>query len=403
MDFNAIKAYIENTYQNSSIINKIKNLNKINDHITIGEQPTGEQPTKKQPTKKQHLTLYDLIQLDNLISDTVKKQISQRIRALGGKSFKEIQRIMIAYEKIKKVWLKNQITGSIILDYMSYEVVELESLKKIMNYETIHRQFYDIINEQHVLTTKKGNIWFAGSVFEYAVRYCKDQIVQYLFDNVSEGQKYILLSKIAEGGTHANAIIESHRKNKKQDLKDMELRASFFDCLGLAAFQIAVQYERYILVQYFLNNVTKEQGYALIAQKCRQKKAKQQYEMNTIHVAALSVNDGTETLKILIDYLTNPNKKFTEKQINDVINVVMTDGGGDKNTTTGALIIKLRKLTELNKTLTDDSSRIELFNEIKLIKESIEILKKAGGLTLTVKPPPPPPPNSEWSNVCIKF
>lgn len=393
MDLDAIKDFIENIYKNTSIEQKINDLDNINQSITIG---------------KKYLTLYDLIQSDYLISDKYKKQISQRIRELGGKSFTEIQRIKSAYRKIQNEWLKNKITGSIILDYMSYKVVELENLKTIMNYETIHKQFYDIINEQHVLTTKKGNIWFAGSVFEYAVRYCKDQIVQYLFDNVSEGQKYILLSKIAEGGTHANAIIESHRKNKKQDLKDMELRASFFDCLGLAAFQIAVQYERYILVQYFLNNVTKEQGYALIAQKCRQKKAKQQYEMNTIHVAAFSVIKNTKTLNILIDYLTNPNKKFTETQINDVINAVMTDEKEYKNTTTGALIIKLRKLTELNKTLTDDSSRIELYNEIQLIKESIEILKKAGGLTVNqimMKRPPPPPPKkkAEWSNVCIKF
>ena len=391
MDFNAIKAYIENTYQNSSIINKIENLNKINDHITIGEQPT----------KKQHLTLYDLIQLDNLISDTVKKQISQRIRALGGKSFKEIQRIKNAYEKIQNEWLKNKITGSIIFDYMSYEVVQLESLKKIMNYETIHRQFYDIINEQHVLKTEKKNIWFAGSVFEYAVRYSDAEIVKYFFDNVkNQEQKYQLLSKIAEGGGHADAIIESHEKNKKQD---NELSVSFYDCLGLTAFQIAVHYERYILIEYFLDKVTTKQGYELIAQKCRQKKAKQQYEINTIHVAAFSVFKNTKTLKILIDYLNNPDH-FNKKQINDVINVVMTDGGGDKNTTTGALVTDLKKLTKLNKTLTDDYSRKELYNKIQLIKESIEILKKAGGLTLTVKPPPPPPKKkAEWSNVCIKF
>ena len=161
--------------------------------------------------------MYDLIQLDNLISDTVKKRISQRIRALGGKSFKEIQRIKKeCLQKNQNEWLENKITGLIIFDYMSYEVVELESLKKIMNYKMLFRQFYDIIDEQHVLKTEKKNVWFAGSVFEYAVRYSDAKIVQYLFNNVSEGQKYQLLSNTAKGGDHADAIIKVMKKIKNK-------------------------------------------------------------------------------------------------------------------------------------------------------------------------------------------
>ena len=213
-------------------------------------------------------------------------------------------------------------------------------------------KIFSYINNQHVLKTKKGNIWFAGSVFEYAVRYCEDEIVKYLFDNVkNQEQKYQLLSKIAEGGTHADDIITTYENLKKED---SELKDSFYDCLGYTAFQIAVACDYVDLVKYFLDNVSTKQSYNLIEQKSEIVKNNIILRMNAIHMAVTNPTlETTKILQCLIDKLKNyKNKSY-------VINSIDND---DMGTPLDMLYMQGHN------------------NNIQNIRECIKILKKNGGI-----------------------
>lgn len=439
MDFKDIKNYMLKYYNGSKIEDQLKNLGHINQLITFDNKI---------------FTLYDLA----LESAFIENTITEQIRALGGKSFKEIQRIKIqriksAYEKIKKKWLNNKKTNSIIFDYIVYYEDKnktnetFEDFKIIMNYETISRQFYDVINEQRIINIEENDILFAGSVFEYAIRVGDNNIVKYLFDNVSKEQKYKLLSKIENG------IVNGTDYSK-------QLHESISKTLGTTAFQKAVLYDEYDLVTCFLDKVNLNQGYKLIEQKSSIVKNDQKICINAIHIFTYNKKLDKNILKRLIKGLEgyknksyvinaidhelktpldrlydnvdlNPEKCITILRENGGIDFWHTDYDADISVKTAKILIRAydnlydkefillaQKLKNqdannnqklLQTVLRQDTKK----NKRKLLQSLIGIfnLKQIPEQVsnFLIQPPPqqpPPPPTkkrAEWSNVCIKF